>query len=183
MNRITPQQRETIVREAVAKRDALLTGAPMAKMPDTIDFDVRVQGVPAGYKLVPIEPPPELAPLLTAYGLEERHGWSERDRAEIVARLRTRWAAILAALPDSLPPVSLAVTPQRETAMADLTDTDLLEFQAMRRVELTPEFEGPWDAKVYNESEKPEAIFSGNTPREALAKAAAACGVEGKSNG
>jgi hypothetical protein len=109
MNRITNEQREAIVREAVAKRDALLTGAPMAKMPDTIDFDIRVHGVPAGYKLVPIEPPASLAPLLTSYSLDERHGWSERDRAEIVASLRSRWAAILAALPDSLPPVSLGV--------------------------------------------------------------------------
>lgn len=55
-----------------------------------------------------------------------------------------------------------------------MTDTELLNFQAMRRVELTPEFEGPWDAKVYGEADLPEAIFTGNTPREALSKAAAA---------
>lgn len=61
--------------------------------------------------------------------------------------------------------------------MAEFTDTDLLNFQAMHRVELTPEFEGPWDAKVYGEGEAPEAIFTGNTPREALANAAAAYGV------
>lgn len=115
MSRITPQQREAIVREAVAKRDALLTGAPMAKMPDTIDFDVRLHGVPAGYKLVPIEPPAELAPLLTGYSLDERHGWSERDRAQIMQSLSRRWAAILAVLPDSLPPVSLGVTGALET--------------------------------------------------------------------
>jgi hypothetical protein len=57
------------------------------------------------------------------------------------------------------------------------TDSELLEFQAMRRVELTPEFEGPWDAKVYGEGDKPEAIFTGDTPREALTAAAIAYGV------
>jgi hypothetical protein len=87
----------------------------MAMMPDTIDFDIRVHGVPAGYKLVPIEPPASLAPLLTAYSLDERHGWSERDQAEIVAQLRRRWAAILAALPDGLPPVSLGVALPQNT--------------------------------------------------------------------
>ena len=52
-----------------------------------------------GFRLVPIEPPHSLAPLLTAYSLDERHGWSGRDQAEIIAHLRTRWAAILAAVP------------------------------------------------------------------------------------
>lgn len=115
MNHITNERREAIVRKAVAERDALLTGAPMAKMPDTIDFDIRVHGVPAGYRLVPIEPPAALAPLLTGYSLDERHGWSDRDRAGIVDHMGRRWAAILAALPDSLPPVSIGVAlPQKD---------------------------------------------------------------------
>ena len=56
----------------------------MAKMPDTIHFDIRVHGVPAGYKLVPIEPPDALAPHLTGYSLGD-NGMSERDRAILAA--------------------------------------------------------------------------------------------------
>lgn len=98
MNRITNEQREAIVREAVAKRDALLTGAPMAKMPDTIAFDIRVHGVPAGYKLVPVEPPQTLLGHLTSY--ERVDYMDERDRNVILERLRKRWAGILAAIPE-----------------------------------------------------------------------------------
>lgn len=54
--------------------------------------------VPKGYRLVPIEPPHSLAPLLTAYSLDERHGMSERDRTAVIERLRARWSAILASL-------------------------------------------------------------------------------------
>lgn len=70
----------------------------MAKMPDHVDFDVRIHGVPTGYKLVPIDPPDDLAYQLTGYSLHPRHGLSERDRNVIRERLRTSWAAILEAL-------------------------------------------------------------------------------------
>ena len=70
----------------------------MAKMPDHVDFDVRIHGVPTGYKLVPIDPPDDLAYQLTGYSLHPRHGLSERDRKVIRERLRERWDAILAAL-------------------------------------------------------------------------------------
>jgi len=66
----------------------------MAKMPDTIDFDVRVHGVPAGYVLVPLDPPESLRGQLCGYGADLSY-MDTRDRAVILQRGAERWAEIL----------------------------------------------------------------------------------------
>jgi len=49
-------------------------------------------------------------------------------------------------------------------------DTKRLDFMQSHRVALIPEFEGPWDAEVYQEGEV-SRVFSGSTPREAIDEA------------
>lgn len=49
----------------------------------------------AGWQLVPIEPTPQMLPLLTGY--VSLDGMNERDRSVIETRFRARWAEILAA--------------------------------------------------------------------------------------
>jgi hypothetical protein len=48
-------------------------------------------------RLVPVEPPAELAPLLTGYTLADK-GLSQQDRSAVTALMRMRWEAILAAV-------------------------------------------------------------------------------------
>lgn len=50
----------------------------------------------------------------------------------------------------------------------DASDTALLDAMERHRIALVPEFEGPWDAELYEEGEEPQHIGSGATPREAL---------------
>lgn len=47
-------------------------------------------------------------------------------------------------------------------------DTARLDFVASQRVELQPEFEGPWTAAVFGDEAKPQRLFEGRTPREAI---------------
>lgn len=54
------------------------------------------------------------------------------------------------------------------------SDTALLDAMQRHRIALVPEFEGPWDAEIYNDDAEGRPIASGNTPREALRAALAA---------
>ena len=56
----------------------------------------------------------------------------------------------------------------RAQADSVLEDAALLDWQASARVEVSPEYEGPWHAAAFGEDEKPVFLASGNTPREAL---------------
>ena len=55
-----------------------------------------------------------------------------------------------------------------------LTDSALLDAMEKQRIAVVPEYEGPWDAEVYNGDEKPNHRGSGSTPREAIRAAIAA---------
>jgi NTP pyrophosphatase (non-canonical NTP hydrolase) len=67
--------------------------------PDRIELAAHAPGQTdaPGHALVPIEPPPALAPLLTGYSVAAGC-LSERDQSVIEQRLRDRWAAILAVI-------------------------------------------------------------------------------------
>ena len=62
----------------------------------------------------------------------------------------------------------LLAAPPAQAADSVLEDAALLDWQASARVEVSPEYEGPWHAAVFGEDEKPVFLASGNTPREAL---------------
>ena len=53
-------------------------------------------------------------------------------------------------------------------------DSALLDAMERQRIAVLPEYEGPWDAEVYNGDEKPNHRGSGSTPREAIRAAIAA---------
>lgn len=67
-----------------------------------------------------------------------------------------------------LAPFWNAARADRSQADSALKDAALLDWQASERVEVSPEYEGPWHAAVFGEDEKPVFLASGNTPREAL---------------
>lgn len=67
-----------------------------------------------------------------------------------------------------LAPFWNAARADRSQADSVLEDAALLDWQASARVEVSPEYEGPWHAAVFGEDEKPVFLASGNTPREAL---------------
>jgi hypothetical protein len=62
----------------------------------------------------------------------------------------------------------------KASAPEDAANTERLAFLQQHRVALIPEYEGPWDAEVYGESEAPIARGSGNTPHAAIDDARAA---------
>lgn len=105
-----------------------------------------------------------LAALCLASGLD-MHGAGEVELGrisapELVAKIRAKQAA----KPKHSPlPQSVAHQPG-----SALEDAALLDWQASARVEVSPEYEGPWHAAVFGEDEKPVFLASGNTPREAL---------------
>lgn len=105
-----------------------------------------------------------LAALCLANALD-MHGAGEVELArisapELVAKIRAKQAA----KPKHSPlPQSVAHQPG-----SALEDAALLDWQASARVEVSPEYEGPWHAAVFGEDEKPVFLASGNTPREAL---------------
>lgn len=49
-----------------------------------------------------------------------------------------------------------------------LTDSALLDAMEQQRIAVVPEYEGPWDAEIYNDEGKPNHRGSGSTPREAI---------------
>ena len=53
-------------------------------------------------------------------------------------------------------------------------DSTLLDAMERQRIAVVPEYEGPWDAEVYNDEGKPNHRSSGSTPREAIRAAIAA---------
>lgn len=61
-----------------------------------------------------------------------------------------------------------------DATRADARDTELLDFVEANTVALEKEWEGPWQALVYGESESPSIIEDGKTAREALRAAIAA---------
>lgn len=56
----------------------------------------------------------------------------------------------------------------------EMTDSALLDAMDQNRIAVVPEYEGPWDAEVYNDEGKPNHRGSGSTPREAIRAAIAA---------
>ena len=78
---------------------------------------------------------------------------------------------------------ALAAAPQAQADARDaelLTDSALLDAMEHQRIALHPEYEGPWDAEVYNDEGEPNHRGSGSTPREAIRAAIAA--AKGESN-
>lgn len=65
-----------------------------------------------------------------------------------------------------------AIAPQAEADAQD--DSALLDAMERRRIAVVPEYEGPWDAEVYDDDGKPNHLGSGSTPREAIRAAIAA---------
>lgn len=55
-------------------------------------------------------------------------------------------------------------------------DAARLDAMQAQRIAVIPEFEGPWDATIYGDSDEPIISASGNTPREAIDAARAAQG-------
>ncbi|WP_043006101.1 hypothetical protein [Comamonas testosteroni] len=56
----------------------------------------------------------------------------------------------------------------------EMTDSELLDAMEQKRISVVPEYEGPWDAEIYNDEGKPNHRGSGSTPREAIRAAIAA---------
>ncbi|AXF52918.1 MAG: restriction alleviation protein [Bacteriophage sp.] len=60
-------------------------------------------------------------------------------------------------------------------AVADARDDSaLLDAMEQKRIAVVPEYEGPWDAEIYNDEGKPNHRGSGSTPREAIRSAISA---------
>jgi hypothetical protein len=72
-----------------------------------------------------------------------------------------------------------AVAAPAAPAVDATSDTALLDAMQRHRIALVPEFEGPWDAEIYDDDAEARHIASGNTPREALRAAIAAQAKEG----
>ncbi|WP_057092974.1 hypothetical protein KV708_19325 [Comamonas thiooxydans] len=53
-------------------------------------------------------------------------------------------------------------------------DSALLDAMEQKRIAVVPEYEGPWDAEVYNDDGNPSLRGTGATPREAIRAAIAA---------
>lgn len=62
-----------------------------------------------------------------------------------------------------------------------LNDSALLDAMERQRIAVVPEYEGPWDAEVYNDEGKPNHRGSGSTPREAIRAAIATQAAKGES--
>ena len=62
--------------------------------------------------------------------------------------------------------------PQAQADARD--DSALLDAMERQRIAVVPEYEGPWDAEVYNDEGKPNHRGGGLTPREAIRAAIAA---------
>lgn len=107
-----------------------------------------------------------LAALCLASGLDMRQA-GEDELARIwgkVEQIRAKQAA----KPKHSP---LPAAPAQ--AQEDAARLDAMQAQ---RIAVVPEFEGPWDATIYGDSDEPIARGSGNTPREAIDAARAAQG-------
>lgn len=95
----------------------------------------------------------------------EQPEWVNRDH-------RTRCGVIwrvMAALASDVP-----VAPLPE---AERQDSARLDAMQLHRISVVPEYEGPWDARVYGNEGEPEAVGTGSTPREAIDNAIAAHGI------
>ena len=68
-----------------------------------------------------------------------------------------------------------SLAPQAKAdAQDELTDSAMLDAMERQRIAVVPEYEGPWDAEVYNDEGQPNHRGSGSTPREAIRAAIAA---------
>ena len=114
-----------------------------------------------------------LAALCLANGLD-MHACGETE----LARIWTKVEAIRAkqaAKPKHSPLPEHAPQAQADARDAELlTDSALLDAMEHQRIALHPEYEGPWDAEVYNDEGEPIHAGSGSTPREAIRAAIAA---------
>nr|WP_304350965.1 hypothetical protein [Comamonas testosteroni] len=55
-----------------------------------------------------------------------------------------------------------------EIRRGEMTDSELLDAMEQKGIAVVPEYEGPWDAEIYNDEGKPNHYGSGSTPREAI---------------
>lgn len=62
--------------------------------------------------------------------------------------------------------------PQAQADARD--DSALLDAIERQRIAVVPEYEGPWDAEIYNDEGQPNHRGTGSTPREAIRAAIAA---------
>ncbi|MCG3782736.1 hypothetical protein [Delftia acidovorans] len=114
-----------------------------------------------------------LAALCLANSLD-MHAAGETELARIwgkVEQIRAKQAAKPKHSPLPAEPAAPAVDATSDTA--------LLDAMQRHRIALVPEFEGPWDAEIFNDEAEAYPIASGNTPREALRAALAAQAKEG----
>jgi hypothetical protein len=109
----------------------------------------------------------------SASPIDESGGdFDARIPASAFARFVDAHAELLHAMAQS--PVAAPAAPA-----VDASDTALLDGMERHRIAVVPEFEGPWDAELYEGGEEPQHIGSGATPREALRAALAAQAKEG----
>ncbi|MGQ8875910.1 hypothetical protein ACUTR7_00250 [Delftia sp. NA_296.1] len=114
-----------------------------------------------------------LAALCLANGID-MHAEAEKELARVwtmVEKIRAKQAAKPKHSPLPAAPAAPAVDASSDTA--------LLDAMQRHRIALVPEFEGPWDAEIFNDEAEAHPIASGNTPREALRAALAAQAKEG----
>lgn len=64
------------------------------------------------------------------------------------------------------------IAPQAQADARD--DSALLDAMELQRIAVVPEYEGPWDAEIYNDEGQPNHHGTGSTPREAIRAAIAA---------
>ncbi|RKL15109.1 hypothetical protein BFJ72_g15358, partial [Fusarium proliferatum] len=95
-----------------------------------------------------------------------------------IGKASKRAKAALARLQSVAHHFSAAAAPAAPAGDAT-SDTALLDAMQRHRIALVPEFEGPWDAEIFNDEAEAHPIASGNTPREALRAAIAAQAKEG----
>ncbi len=80
-------------------------------------------------------------------------------------------------LPARITPAGKFTTPlfaEPQVQVDARDDSALLDAMERHRIAVVPEYEGPWDAEVYNDEEKSNHRGSGSTPREAIRAAIAA---------
>lgn len=117
-----------------------------------------------------------LAALCLASGLD-MHACGETE----LARIWTKVEAIRAkqAAKPKHSPLPMHAPQAQADARDALTDSALLDAMEQQRIAVVPEYEGPWDAEVYNGDEKPNHRGSGSTPREAIRAVIAAQTAQG----
>jgi hypothetical protein len=187
--------------EADEEIDRMLAAAPQTPAQEA----PAAPAVPAGFALVPIEPTQQMLDAGRWSGAGSVSSQEVWDRMlatvtpppaayadDLVALVTELVQALRQAAPDNdlaghaldylkrngLQGSPLLAAPAAPAVDAT-SDTALLDAMQRHRIALVPEFEGPWDAEIFNDEAEAHPIASGNTPREALRAALAAQAKEG----